>query len=208
MNAMHQHLPSIGAHAVNEIQCSLDHLLLDRNSNRQIEQAEHQAILPVRHQIIRMALSNAPHPVPYRHTMVGPAGMNDSPAILARNNSLIINAIAYKQARIYLDHTSITFVSTSPVSSTPAISNLSTSISPEISSPQHLKPRIPPHLLNHFKAFAHRRLILQEAVRHKIKPPTRAQYLRSFTDKPFTNLGGLDASYVKRRVGYNQVETL
>src|SRR5437868_1129294 len=130
MNAMHQHLPSIGAHAVDEIQCSLDHLLLDRNNNRQIEQAEHQAILPVRHQIIRMALSNAPHPVPYRHTMVGPAGMNDSPAILTRHNSLIINAIAYKQARIYLDHTSITFVSTSP----PAISNLSTSISREISS--------------------------------------------------------------------------
>src|SRR5207248_8811954 len=119
MNAMHQHFPSIGAHAIDEIQCSLYHLLLDRNSHRQIEQTEHQAILPVRHQVIRMALSNAPHPVSHRHAMVGPAGMNDSPAILARHNSLIINAIAYKQARIYLDHTSIAFVATSPISSTP-----------------------------------------------------------------------------------------
>src|SRR6266581_9052537 len=133
MNAMHQHLPSIHAHLVDKIQCSLDHLPLDGNSDGQIEQAKHQAILPVRHQVIRMALSNAPHPVPYRHAMVGPAGMNDSPAILTRNNSLIINAIAYKQARIYLDHTSTAFVSTSPISSAPAIFNPSTSTSPEIS---------------------------------------------------------------------------
>src|SRR5260221_10530206 len=71
-----------------------------------------------------MALSNAPHPVPNRHAMIGPAGMNDSPAILARHNGLVIHPAAHKEARIYLDHTITAFVSTS---------SLSTSTSPEIS---------------------------------------------------------------------------
>src|SRR5260370_42256732 len=90
-------------------------------------------IFPVCHQVIRMALSNAPHPVPNRHAMIGPAGMDESPANLARHNSLVIHPAAHKEARIYLNHTSIAFVSPSPVSSTPAISSLSASPSPEIS---------------------------------------------------------------------------
>ena len=83
MNAMYQHFPSIGTHLVYEIQRSLDHLPLNGNSKWQIEQAKHQAIFPLRHQVIRMAFGHAPYPVSYRHAMEGAAGMNNSPTILS-----------------------------------------------------------------------------------------------------------------------------
>ena len=55
MHAMHQHLAALCAHTVDEVQCTLDHLLLDGNGEGQVEQAEHQAIVAVRYQVIGMA---------------------------------------------------------------------------------------------------------------------------------------------------------
>src|SRR6266446_2902838 len=130
---MHHHLLPAGTHLIDEIQCLVNHRFSNEQRDRQIKQTQHQAIFPVCHQVIRMALSNAPHPVPNRHAVIGPAGMNDSPTILARHNGLVIHPAAHKEARIYLDQTVTAFVSTSPVSSTPATSNPSTSTSPEIS---------------------------------------------------------------------------
>src|SRR5260370_41726747 len=121
---MHHHLLPIGTHLIDEIQRLVNHRFFNEKRDRQIKQTEHQAIFPVCHQEIRMAFSNAPHPVPNRHAMIGPAGMNDSPAILARHNGLVIHPAAHKEARIYLDHTVTAF---------PSTSSLSTSTSPEIS---------------------------------------------------------------------------
>src|SRR5260221_12851106 len=121
---MHHHLLSIGTHLIDEIQCLVNHRLSNEQRDRQIKQTEHQAIFPVCHQVIRMALSNAPHPEPNRHAMIGPAGMNDSPTILARHDGLVIHSAAHKEAWIYLDHTFTAF---------PSTSSLSTSTSPEIS---------------------------------------------------------------------------
>src|SRR6266436_5750780 len=121
---MHHHLLPAGTHLIDEIQCLVNHRFSNEQRDRQIKQTQHQTIFPVCHQVIRMALSNAPHPVPNRHAMIGPAGMNDSPAILARHNGLVIHPAAHKETRIYLDHTLTAFVSTS---------SLSTSTSPEIS---------------------------------------------------------------------------
>src|SRR5258707_2893535 len=109
---MHHHLLPIGTHLIDEIQRLVNHRFFNEQRDRQIKQTEHQAIFPVCHQVIRMALSNAPHPVPNRHTMIGPAGMNDSPTILARHNGLVIHPAAHKQARINLDHTITASVST------------------------------------------------------------------------------------------------
>src|SRR6266436_6375204 len=109
---MHHHLLPAGTHLIDEIQCLVNHRFSNEQRDRQIKQTEHQAIFPVCHQVIRMALSNAPHPVPNRHTMIGPAGMNDSPTILARHNGLVIHPTAHKQARIYLNHTVTASVST------------------------------------------------------------------------------------------------
>jgi hypothetical protein len=45
---MYQHYLAIGALAVNEIQCLINHRLLDGRRDGQVRQAQHQAMVAVR----------------------------------------------------------------------------------------------------------------------------------------------------------------
>src|SRR5579884_2437711 len=96
MYAVNHHFLSPGAHAVNEIERSLDHLFLERKGEGVIDQTQRQPVFAMRHQVF------------------------------------IIKLAAKKQPWVYLNHASTAFVSLSSLSSTPAISNCSTSNSPEI----------------------------------------------------------------------------
>src|SRR5579885_891056 len=96
LHAVDKHFHATAVLLLDEVQRLVDHLFTDETRDGQVVEAEHDAVLAARNQVIGVVCRYVAYPVADGHAMIGAAGMHNCPARLARDDGLVIVSVAEK----------------------------------------------------------------------------------------------------------------